>query len=35
MSNLISVSKAIDEIKQGKLLIIVDDQKRENEGDLG
>ncbi|OGH18246.1 MAG: bifunctional 3,4-dihydroxy-2-butanone 4-phosphate synthase/GTP cyclohydrolase II [Candidatus Levybacteria bacterium RIFCSPHIGHO2_12_FULL_38_12] len=34
MSNLISVSKAIDEIKQGKLLIIVDDQKRENEGDF-
>ena len=31
---LISIEEAIEEFKQGKFLIIVDDAKRENEGDL-
>ncbi len=31
---LISVEEAIEEFKQGKFIIIVDDAKRENEGDL-
>ena len=30
----ISVAKAIDDIRAGKLVIVVDDQDRENEGDL-
>jgi len=30
----IAIEKAIDEIKQGKMLILVDNEKRENEGDL-
>ncbi|MFB3850660.1 MAG: bifunctional 3,4-dihydroxy-2-butanone-4-phosphate synthase/GTP cyclohydrolase II [Acidobacteriota bacterium] len=31
---IISIEKAIQEIKKGKMLIIVDDESRENEGDL-
>ncbi len=31
---LASVEESIEEIRQGKFLIIVDDEKRENEGDL-
>jgi len=31
---LISIEEAIEEFKQGKFLIVVDDAKRENEGDL-
>ena len=31
---LISIEEAIEEFRQGKFLIIVDDAKRENEGDL-
>ena len=31
---LISIQQAIEEIKQGKMLIICDDEDRENEGDL-
>jgi 3,4-dihydroxy 2-butanone 4-phosphate synthase/GTP cyclohydrolase II len=31
---LISIEQAIDEIKQGRMLIICDDEDRENEGDL-
>lgn len=31
---IISIEKALKEIKQGKMLIIVDDENRENEGDL-
>lgn len=31
---IISVEKAISQIKKGKMLIIVDDENRENEGDL-
>src|ERR1035437_3065723 len=30
----ISVAKAIEEIRAGKLVVVVDDQYRENEGDL-
>lgn len=29
-----SIENAIDELKQGKLIIVVDDENRENEGDL-
>jgi len=29
-----SVEEAIDELKQGKILVVVDDESRENEGDL-
>ena len=31
---ILSVEKAIEEIKEGKMLIVVDDEHRENEGDL-
>ncbi|MGC8842645.1 MAG: bifunctional 3,4-dihydroxy-2-butanone-4-phosphate synthase/GTP cyclohydrolase II [bacterium] len=31
---IISVEKAIEEIKKGRMLIVVDDEHRENEGDL-
>lgn len=30
----VSVEKALDELRQGKMLILVDDEDRENEGDL-
>ncbi len=33
--DLDSISEAIEDIKNGKFLIIVDDENRENEGDLG
>ena len=29
-----SVEKALDELRQGKIIIVIDDPKRENEGDL-
>jgi len=29
-----TIEKAIDEIKRGKMIIVVDDEDRENEGDL-
>ena len=31
---LSTISEAIEDIKTGKLIIIVDDEDRENEGDL-
>ena len=31
---LSSIEEALDDIRQGKFLIVVDDEKRENEGDL-
>ena len=31
---LCSLDEALDELKAGKLLIVVDDENRENEGDL-
>lgn len=31
---IISIEKAIEEIKRGKMVILVDDENRENEGDL-
>jgi 3,4-dihydroxy 2-butanone 4-phosphate synthase/GTP cyclohydrolase II len=36
MSNykLNTIEEAINDIKQGKLLIVVDDEDRENEGDF-
>lgn len=34
MSNLSSIPEALEEIKQGKLVIVVDDEDRENEGDF-
>lgn len=33
-SNLVTVEQAIGEIRQGKMVILVDDEDRENEGDL-
>ena len=29
------IEEAINDIKRGKLVIVVDDENRENEGDLG
>lgn len=34
MANLVSIEKAIDDIKNGKMIVVVDDESRENEGDL-
>jgi 3,4-dihydroxy 2-butanone 4-phosphate synthase/GTP cyclohydrolase II len=34
MSALVGVEEAIEEIKQGRMVILVDDEDRENEGDL-
>lgn len=34
MKNFISIHQALDELQQGKMLILVDDENRENEGDL-
>nr|MCR5171039.1 3,4-dihydroxy-2-butanone-4-phosphate synthase [Desulfovibrio sp.]MCR5258512.1 3,4-dihydroxy-2-butanone-4-phosphate synthase [Desulfovibrio sp.] len=31
---LCSVEEAVSEIKKGKMIILVDDEDRENEGDL-
>ena len=31
---LASIDEAIDEIRRGRMVIIVDDEDRENEGDL-
>ncbi|MFH1002870.1 MAG: 3,4-dihydroxy-2-butanone-4-phosphate synthase, partial [Chloroflexota bacterium] len=31
---LLTIPEAVEEIKAGKFLIIVDDEDRENEGDL-
>ncbi|MBM3437407.1 MAG: bifunctional 3,4-dihydroxy-2-butanone-4-phosphate synthase/GTP cyclohydrolase II, partial [Bacteroidetes bacterium] len=28
------IEEAIDDIKQGKMVVVVDDERRENEGDL-
>jgi len=33
-SHVVSVEKAIEEVKAGRIIIIVDDEDRENEGDL-
>ncbi|MDD3473302.1 MAG: 3,4-dihydroxy-2-butanone-4-phosphate synthase, partial [Syntrophaceae bacterium] len=34
MGVLVGVEEAIEEIKQGRMVILVDDEDRENEGDL-
>jgi 3,4-dihydroxy 2-butanone 4-phosphate synthase/GTP cyclohydrolase II len=34
LSNFANIKAAINEFKEGKMLILVDDEKRENEGDL-
>ena len=34
MENLSSVEEIIDEARNGRMFILVDDQERENEGDL-
>ena len=34
MTNFDSIKKAIDEIKKGRIIIVVDDEDRENEGDF-
>jgi 3,4-dihydroxy 2-butanone 4-phosphate synthase/GTP cyclohydrolase II len=34
MNNFNSITEAIDDIKNGKMVIVVDDERRENEGDL-
>ena len=33
-SSLNSISEAIEDIKNGKIIIVVDDENRENEGDF-
>src|SRR6201998_3011294 len=32
--SFVSVPEAVDEIRQGRMLVVVDDEDRENEGDL-
>ena len=32
---LVSVEEALEDLKSGKFVIVVDDEKRENEGRLG
>ena len=32
--NFASIPEAIEDFRQGKLLVVVDDEDRENEGDL-
>ena len=34
MKNFNTIEEAIEDIKNGKMLIVVDDEDRENEGDL-
>jgi len=34
MTNISSIEEAIDDIRQGKMVVVVDDENRENEGDL-
>jgi len=34
MTNFDTIQKAIDEIKKGRIIIVVDDEDRENEGDF-
>ena len=34
MSGFATIDEAIEEIRQGRILVVVDDEDRENEGDL-
>ena len=34
MSDFATVEQAIEDIKNGKMIVVVDDEDRENEGDL-
>ena len=34
MSGFATIEEAIEEIRQGRILVVVDDEDRENEGDL-
>ena len=34
MSEFATIEQAIDDIKRGKMIVVVDDEDRENEGDL-
>ena len=34
MSDFATVEQAIEDIKSGKMVVVVDDEDRENEGDL-
>ena len=34
MTELNSIEEAVREIKEGKIIIVVDDENRENEGDM-
>ena len=34
MGVLVGTEEAVEEIKQGRMVILVDDEDRENEGDL-
>ena len=34
MSAFVAIEEALEEIRQGRLLLVVDDEDRENEGDL-
>ncbi len=34
MTGFATIEEAIEEIRQGRILVVVDDEDRENEGDL-
>ena len=34
MSAFVTIEEALEEIRQGRILLVVDDEDRENEGDL-
>ena len=34
MSGFATIEEAIEEMRQGRILVVVDDEDRENEGDL-
>ena len=34
MARFNTISEAVEDLKQGKMIIVVDDEDRENEGDL-
>lgn len=34
MSKIVSVEKALQDLKEGKIIIVIDDEERENEGDM-
>ena len=34
MENFATVEQAIEDIRRGKMIVVIDDEDRENEGDL-